>query len=389
MKLYNFEEIIDRRGSGSIKTDVLPERFGRSDLLPMWVADMDFRTPDFILDAIHEVCDHGILGYTKCPDAYYASIAQWLQQQHRWEIQPEWLQFLPGVVKGIALCVSHFTQPGDKIIIQPPVYYPFRSVPEQLGRTIVNNPLQEVDGTYCMDLQHLRTVIDSNCKMLILCNPHNPVGITWEKETLQELAEICVENNILVISDEIHADLSLFGHKHIPFATVSDSAQANSITLMAPSKTFNMAGIVSSFCIIPNPALRKDFFHYLKATELDQMHIFAGITTVAAYRQGAAWLQQMLAYVEQNILFVQTYLQQHLPLVKAVIPQASFLIWLDCRKLGLSQKDLVALFIDKARLALNDGSTFGPGGEGFMRMNIGCPQAIVAKALEQLRNACI
>jgi cystathionine beta-lyase len=387
MKSYNFEEIIDRKGSGSIKTDALPERFGRSDLLPMWVADMDFRTPDFILDAIREVCNHGILGYVERPAAYCESIVQWILERHQWEIQAEWLQFLPGVVKSIAFCVSHFTQPGDKIIIQPPVYYPFRSVPEHLGRTIVNNPLQEIDGTYRMNLQHLRTIINSDCKMLILCNPHNPVGITWEKETLQELAEICVKNNILIISDEIHADLALFGHKHIPFATISGFAQENSITLMAPSKTFNMAGIVSSFCIIPNPVVRKDFFHYLKASELDQMHIFAGVATVAAYRQGAAWLQQMLAYVEQNILFVQTYLQQHLPMIKAIIPQASFLIWLDCRALGLSQKDLVALFVDKAKLALNDGSTFGLEGEGFMRMNIGCPQAIVATALERLK-AC-
>jgi cystathionine beta-lyase len=389
MKKYNFDEIIDRRGSGALKTDVLQERYGRSDLLPMWVADMDFRTPDFILDAIQNQCRQGVLGYVTMHPEYYTAIARWLQKQHRWEILPEWLRFLPGVVKGIAFCILHFTRPGDKIIIQPPVYYPFRNVPEQLGRTIVNNPLIEnPDGSYRMDLQHLQSIIaDNDCRMLILCNPHNPVGITWDEKTLQQLATICAAHRILILSDEIHADLTLFGHRHRPFADVSETARENSITLMAPSKTFNMAGIVSSFFIIPNPDIRNKFFHRLAATELDQMHIFAGVATVSAYTHGERWLQQALNYIEQNILLVDTFLRQHLPAVKAVIPQASFLVWLDCRALKLSQQELVSFFIHQAGLALNDGATFGPGGEGFMRMNVGCPRAIVRKALDGLKEA--
>ncbi|MDR2627654.1 MAG: PatB family C-S lyase [Dysgonamonadaceae bacterium] len=384
MQTYNFDEIIDRRGTGALKTDALSERFGRPDLIPLWVADMDFRTLDVILEAIRKQCDCGVLGYTVKYPGYDDALVRWMARKHQWTIQPEWISFLPGVVKGIAFCVTHFTKPGDKIIIQPPVYHPFRMVPEQLGRTIVNNPLKETGGIYRMDLQHLRSIIDNECKMLILCNPHNPVGICWDKDTLRELAEICAEHHLPVVSDEIHADLTLFKHTHLPFATVSEAARENSITLMAPSKTFNMAGVVSSFCIIPKPEIRESFFQYLRATELDEMHIFAGAATVAAYTQGEEWLRRMLAYVERNILFVQAFLQQHLPVIKAIIPQASFLIWLDCRALKLSQKALVSLFVDKAGLALNDGRMFGPGGEGFMRLNVGCPQSLIREALERL-----
>ena len=385
MKQYNFDEIIDRKGSDAIKTDILKERFGEEDLIPLWVADMDFRTPEFILETIEARCKSGILGYAKTPDSYYPAIMQWLHKNHNWDIRKEWLEFIPGIVKGIAFCTMHFTQPGDKIIIQSPIYHPFRLVPENLGRTIVDNPLREENGHYTMDIEHLESIIDKDCKMLILCNPHNPIGITWDKETLLALSEICARHNILVISDEIHADLTLFGNKHIPFATVSEEAAQNSITLMAPSKTFNMAGVVSSYCIIPNQEIRQSFFRFLASSELSQMHTFAGVTSTAAYTYGEEWLQQMLDYLEKNILFVEQYLQKHIPHIKAVIPQASFLIWLDCRKMRLSQKELVTFFVKKAGLALNDGAMFGQGGEGFMRMNIGCPKQIIQMALERLR----
>lgn len=382
---YNFDEIIERRGSGSLKTDGLKERFGDPDLIPMWVADMDFRTGGFIVKALKERCEHEVFGYSLTPDDFFPSIIKWLHDNHQWDVKREWLEFVPGIVKGIAFCVMHFTNPGDKVIIQPPVYHPFRLVPEMHGRIIVNNPLEEKDGKYRMNLDHLRKVIDKDCKLLILCNPHNPVGIIWDKETLAELADICYENNILVISDEIHADMALFGNKHLPYAMVSEKARENSITFMAPSKTFNIAGIVSSFCVIPNQTIRAGFFRFLHASELNEGHIFAYAATIAAYKYGQDWLKQMLKYIEGNILFTEKYLEKNIPQIKAVIPQASFLVWLDCRDLNLSQKELLFLFKERARLALNDGTMFGPGGEGFMRMNIGCSRKIIERALENLK----
>ncbi len=387
MNIYNFDEVIDRKGSGAIKTDALKERFGHADLIPMWVADMDFRTGDFIVDALKKRCEHEIFGYTMPREGYFNSIRNWILSRHHWEIEQKWFSYIPGIVKGIGFCVMNFTRPGDKIIIQPPVYHPFRIIPEMHHRTVVYNPLIETDGTYRMDLKGLRQLIDEDCKLLILSNPHNPVGIAWDRETMTELAEICYQHNVLVISDEIHADMTLFGNRHIPFATVSEKARENSITFMAPSKTFNIAGIVSSYAIVPNDKIRDDFFHFLHASELNEASIFAYEATLAAYENGTEWLQQMLAYLEKNILFVEHFLQENIPDIRAFRPEASFLIWLDCRKLGLPQKELTDLFIRKAGLALNDGEIFGQEGQGFMRMNIGCPCSIIEKALNNLKKA--
>lgn len=386
LKKYNFDEIIDRRGTGALKTDVLKERYGRDDLIGLWVADMDFKTGDFITEALINRCKEGIFGYTVPPENYYNSIIQWLKDRHGWEIRKEWLSYIPGIVKGIAFCVMKFTTPKDKIIIQPPVYHPFRLVPYMHRRQVVNNPLLEENGNYRMDLNGLRKILDKDCKLLILSNPHNPIGIAWDKETLEELASICYENGILVISDEIHSDMGIFGHSHTPFATISPEAARNSITFMAPSKTFNIAGIVSSYSIVSEPELRKNFYDYLHASELDEGTIFAYTAAQAAYEKGLDWMQQMLNYVEDNILYVDKYLQENIPQIKAIIPEASFLLWLDCRKLGLNQSGLISLFVNSARLALNDGAMFGPGGEGFMRMNVGTPRPVLKQALEQLKS---
>ncbi|MDR1561840.1 MAG: PatB family C-S lyase [Dysgonamonadaceae bacterium] len=388
-KKYNFDEIINRKGSGALKIDALKERYGRDDLIGMWVADMDFRCGDFITDALKRRCDHGIFGYSITPEGFRNSIIRWTKSRHQWELQKEWISYIPGIVKGIALCIMHFTKPNEKVIIQTPVYHPFRIVTKMHGRTVVNNPLIEEKGLYRMDLEGLKSLIDNDkdVKLLILCNPHNPVGITWDAATLRELTHICSDRGVLVISDEIHADMALFGHHHLPFATVSHEAEHNSITFMAPSKTFNIAGIVSSYAIIPNPDLRSSFYRFLAASELDEGTIFAYTATEAAYIHGEAWLLQMLTYLEDNIRFVDTYLKEYIPEIHAVIPQASFLVWLDCRRLQLSQRDLVALFVDGAGLALNDGEIFGMEGRGFMRLNVGCPRAVLQKALEQLNNA--
>ena len=388
MKHYNFDEVINRKGTSCVKYDGLKDAYqGKENLIPLWVADIDFATPDFIIDALKKRCEHTIFGYTFDDDEYYASILAWLNYKYNWKAEREWITYIPGIVKGIGLAVQCFTQPGDKVIIQPPVYHPFRLVPTRMGREVVYNPLKLEDGVYKMDFEQLESLIDKDCKMLILSNPHNPGGIVWEKEALVKLAQICSAHGILVISDEIHAEMTYPQFRHHPFATVSPEAAACSVTFMAPSKTFNIAGIVSSYAIVPDAELREKFYSFLEAGELNAGTIFAFTATKAAYTYGAEWLQQMRSYVIENVNFVDEYLKKNIPQIKAYRPQASFLIWLDCRELGLSQPDLVHLFEDKAGLALNDGTMFGKEGEGFMRLNVGCPRSILSKALESLKKA--
>lgn len=384
---YNFDEIIDRKGTDALKTDALATRYGDPDLIPLWVADMDFKSPPAIADAIIQRAKHGIFGYTGPSQGYYNSIINWIDIQHEWKIKQEWITFIPGIVKGIAFVLDCFTQRDHQIIIQPPVYHPFRIIPTMHQRTVVNNPLLLQAGQYKMDLDGLKQTIEPASKVLILCNPHNPGGRVWTRQELTDIAEICHERKILVISDEIHSDLAFAPHKHIPFASVSDKAAQNSITFMAPSKTFNIAGIVSSYSIIPNQELREKFNHYLESSELSEGHIFAYLAAQAAYEHGNEWLAQVKDYIWKNICFVDEYLKTNIPQIKAMIPEASFLVWLDCRELNLSQKELVSLFVNDAKLALNDGVMFGTGGEGYMRMNVGTPLANIQKALDNLKKA--
>ena len=391
--MYNFDEVIERRGSSCLKYDALEERYGRADLIPLWVADMDFKTPDFIVEALRRRLDHPIFGYTMKGD-YFSVLASWVEKLHGWSVKPEEMCYIPGIVKGIGLAQRCFLSPGDQVIIQPPVYHPFRLVPQACGFEVVNNPLIPVydsEGflqSYEMDFEGLERLIGPRTKMLVLSNPHNPCGICFPKETLAQLAEICCRRGVIVVSDEIHAEMVLGGKRHIPFASVSEDAALCSISFMAPSKTFNIAGIVSSYCIIKNAELRDKFFNYLGACELEDPTIFALEATRAAYsEQGLAWREEMLAYVEGNIDFVCEWFAGNLPEIHPVRPQASFLVWLDCRKLALEQKDLVDLFVNKAGLALNDGAMFGPGGEGYMRLNIACPRSLLATALSQLKSA--
>lgn len=387
MKHYNFDEIIERRGTDSIKYDQLEERFGNADLLPLWVADMDFRTPDFIVEAIRKRCEHELFGYTYASDAYYESIINWVHYKYNWKIRKEWISYIPGIVKGIAFALHCFTRPGDKVVIQPPVYHPFRIVPESMGRQVVYNPLKMIDGAYEMDFEQLEAVLDDSCKVLILCNPHNPGGIVWKKETLIRLADLCARHGLLVISDEIHAEMAYPQYNHHPFASVSETAASCSLTFMAPSKTFNIAGIVTSYAIIPDETIRKQFYSFMEAGEFGDGTIFAYTATTAAYTYGAEWLQQMRMYIMENVRFVDEFIKANLPKIKVYLPQASFLVWLDCRELQLNQEELVRLFQDKAGLALNDGSIFGPGGEGHMRLNIGCPRSVLDKAMKALKKA--
>lgn len=385
---YSFDKIIDRRGSNDLKHSVLQERYGRDDLLPLWVADMDFETPPFITEALRQRLDHSLFGYTVVPEELWSTIIQWVRDHHQWEVRREWLTYIPGIVKGIGMAVNVFSQEGDKVIIQPPVYHPFRLTPQGNKREVVYNPLKQLsDGYYEMDFDQLEQVTDEHCKLLILSNPHNPAGICWKQETLQRLAHFCHEHHILVLSDEIHSDMALFDHRHVPFATVSEEAAQCSITFGAPSKTFNIAGIVSSYAIVPNDSIRRRFYTWLEANELNDPPLFSPIATIAAYQQGETWLKEMLDYVEGNIRFLEDFFQQHLPKIKPLRPQASFLVWLDCRGLGFTHEQLIDLFVNKAHLALNDGEMFGAGGEGFMRMNVGTPRSVLLQALLQLKEA--
>lgn len=378
---YDFDKPVDRRGSGDLKHEVLQERYGRSDLLPLWVADMDWETPSFITDALKARLEHSLFGYTVEPKEYWQTVQRWIEDHHQWHVEREWLTYIPGIVKGIGMVINFFLEEDAKVIVQPPIYHPFFLTPRGNHREVVWNPLKG----YEMDFDNLEQVCDEKCCLLILSNPHNPAGIVWDKETLQRLAHFAKEHNLLVISDEIHADMALWGNRHIPFASVSDEAAEVSITFGAPTKTFNMAGIVSSWAIIPNSQLRTPFYRWLTANEWNEPHLFAPIATLAALQQGEEWRQQMLRYVEGNIDFLIDYCQQYLPQIKPLRPQASFLVWLDCRDLGLNHQELVDLFVNQAHLALNDGEMFGSGGAGFMRLNVGTQRRVLQEALERLR----
>lgn len=386
---YDFDKTVERRGTGALKYDALGERYGNPELLPLWVADMDFETPDFIIEAMRRRLDHPIFGYTITPDTFWQSIIDWNLTLHNWEIRKGWLRYVPGVVKAIGMIINIYSDKGEKVLIQPPVYHIFRSVIEGNGRVAEVNPLVEMpDGGYRMDLEGLeRTVAKGDIKIFIMSNPHNPGGTLWSRETLAEVARICAGHGVVVVSDEIHGDMALWGNRHIPFPTVSREAASCSITLNAPSKIFNMPGVVSAYAVVPDQKIREKFYSWLDANELSEPTVFAIVATEAAYRHGATWRSEMLRYVEGNIEFLTDFLERNTPEIKAVRPQSSFLVWLDCRALGMPQKELIDLFEVKAGLALNQGEMFGREGRGFMRINVAVPRSLLETALKRLTAA--
>lgn len=391
--MYDFDKVINRKNTSSMKWDAGERRMNKPGLLPLWVADMDWETPDFIKNALLEqIMNTPVLGYTLDPDDWWDVTTKWIWDHHQWEVKKEEITYIPGIVKGIGMVINAMLKDDEKVIVQPPIYHPFYLTPQGNNREVVWNPLIPVyeDGnliTYKMDFENLENVCDDKCRLLIIANPHNPCGITWDKDTLKRLAHFAKEHNLIVISDEIHCDMAIFGHKHIPFATVSDEAKEVSITFSAPSKTFNMAGIVSSWCIIQNDKLRDKFFHWLEASEFNEATMFAPIATIAAFKYGETWRQEMLKYLEENINYLICYCKNNIPQIKPVRPQASYLVWIDCRDLNLTQSALIDLFENKARLMLNEGAMFGKEGTGFMRLNVGCPRATLTQALKQLKAA--
>ncbi len=387
MTKYDFDEVVDRRNSDCIKYDALGRFFGNSKLLPLWVADMDFKTPRFILEAIRQRTCHEVMGYTFRGDGYHEAIVNWVRQRHGWNVSREWISSTPGVVSALAVAVLAFTRPGDRVVVQPPVYFPFFEVVKGNGRRVAENPLRLENGRYGFDLDHLEQLIDKRTRMLLLCSPHNPGGMVWKEEELTALLEICSRHNLLVVSDEIHADLLFKGHTHHPWAMLPGEAAHHSIVCMAPSKTFNMAGLSTSFTLIPDPAIRKQFDRLAETLHIHTGNIAGAVALEAAYRQGEEWLEEMMAYVEDNYRFLEQTLALHLPLVKVMKPEATFLVWLDFRDYGRGDRELTGLLVNEAKVALNNGARFGTGGDGFQRINIGCPRSLLKEGLERIIKA--
>lgn len=386
MKKYNFDEIIDRQHTNCVKYDGRMHFFGDDNVLPLWVADMDFKTPDFITEAVIQRAKHEIYGYTFRPDSYNDAIIHWLKTRHNWAVKKEWIHFSPGVVPALALSVMSFTTPGDSVVVQPPVYFPFFSAIKNNDREMIENPLILKKGRYYMDFNDLQKRIQADTKMLLLCNPHNPGGMAWTKEELQKLGEICLENDILVVSDEIHSDLIFKGHKHIPFASISDDFAMNSITCMAPSKTFNVAGLSTSYLVIPNKKIFDKYDNLMKATHLYGGNLFGSVALEAAYTNGAEWVDQMMDYVQANYKYLENYLKENAPGIVPIKPEATYLVWLDFSALKLKDAEINERLI-KAGVGLNKGIQFGKQGRGFMRLNLGCPRSVIEQAMERIKEA--
>ncbi len=377
---YNFDEIIERRGTDCFKWDALKAMYGRGDVTPMWVADMDFRSPDFVMEAIRHRCEHPVLGYTMPSKGYWQAVTTWLEKHYNIKTTKENLHFIPGIVAGISYALLCLTQPGDKVLVTTPVYPPFLNLPKESGRTLVCSPLKIVDGRFAIDFDDFEHKI-AGCKLFIMSNPHNPAGTVWGAEVLQHIAEICEQHKVIVISDEIHADLTLPGHTHVSYSSVSNEG----ITFMAPSKTFNIAGLGSSVCYIADETLRKRFFGWLDALGVAGGNIFAFTAAEAAFAHGEDWLRQMLEYLSENVKTLEQFLTERMPKVKAVLPEASYLAWLDFSDYGYSHKELADKLLNEAKVALNDGTTFG--GDAYrccFRLNLGCPKSMLLDALERI-----
>lgn len=384
---YNFDEIINRENTNCIKYDFRTKLFGTNDVIPMWVADMDFRTPDFIINAIKKRAKHEIFGYTVRSEGFSNSVINWMQKRHNWKVEKDWITFSPGVVPALNILVQTLTNKGDKIIVQPPVYYPFFGAVVNNERKLVENELKLVNGRYEIDFEHLESLIDNDVKMFLLCSPHNPCSRVWSKVELEKIANICLKNNILIVSDEIHSDLILKPFKHIPTASISKQISDITITCVAPSKTFNIAGLHTSAVICSNTEILKNFNKFLDNFHLSGGNIFGFEALEAAYNYGDNWLTQLLDYLENNVQFVKDFLQINIPEIKLINPEATYLLWLDFRELNLPNKDIKRILVEKAKVGLSDGRMFGKGGEGFQRLNIACPKAILEKAMKNIKNA--
>ena len=382
-----FDRIIPRGGSASLKYDARREVFGREDVIPLWVADMDFAVPPAVQQALAQRAAHPVYGYTVFPSSLHDALIRWLHTRHGWNIERESIVFCPGVVPSLHACIMALSKPGEAVIVQPPVYAPFLSAPAATGRKLLLNPLKLENGRYRFDADDLERCAQEGGRLLILCSPHNPVGRVWQREELLSLLAVCEKHGIAVVSDEIHADLVYPGIRHVPLATLSDKVKI--VTTVAPSKTFNIPGLGLSAMIVPQQADRAAI-----ATAFDTLHVSAGnpfsiAAFEAAYREGGPWLDALLDYLAGTRDMVREFLQQHLPAIKLIEPEGTYLLWLDCRALGMGDKQLKEFFVHKAGVGLSPGAMFGEQGSGFMRMNIGAPRSVIMRALENIQGAAI
>lgn len=384
----NFDEIIDRRNTSCLKYDFAAERGYPADILPFWVADMDFRAPASVITALKERADHGVFGYTQVKDDYFTVLQNWFQTRHNWTIERCDLIVTPGVVFAVANAIRAFTRPRDAVLIQQPVYYPFANMIHQNERTLIDNPLRLIEGHYEIDFEDFaQKIIDHNVKLFILCSPHNPIGRVWQRAELEQLAAICLRHNVIVVADEIHEEFVRPGFRHIPFASLSEAAAAITITCTSPSKTFNLAGLQISNIFIRSADLRHRFKEELSRTGFDEPNTLGLVGAKAAYEHGAAWHRELLAYLEENIARTKAFLAAHLPKVTLIEPEGTYLLWLDFSAYGLSDKELNEKIIRDAHLWLDDGPIFGAGGSGFQRINIACPWKTLEQGLKNLAAA--
>ena len=382
--IYDFDSMPERRGTGSVKWDLVDSLFGGDGLLPAWVADMDFPSPQPVVDALAARANHGIFGYAACMDSWYEAITCWQRERHGLAVDRDWIVYCPGVVPALSMAVQAFTAPGDGVIVQQPVYYPFMRSIAANGRRVLDNTLVlSSEGRYEMDFDDLRKKA-AGAKLLILCSPHNPVGRVWERGELERLGSICLENGVTVVADEIHEDLVLPGHEHTPFAGISKSFLQASITCASPSKTFNLAGLHTAYAIIADPHKRKLFSEALVRSGLQWPSVFATVGLEAAYGAGGPWLGQLLAYLKENLEYLKQFIAARLPRVRVIEPEATYLVWLDFRGLGLEYQELKELMQRQARVALDEGYIFGDSGRGFERINIACPRSILRECLERM-----
>lgn len=384
---YDFDCYVERRGSGSMKWDLLEERFGAGDLAPLWVADMDFRCPPEVCESLDCKVTHGVLGYPTVPDSLFDAVTGWQKKRHGWDVDREWVSWAPGVVAGLAFSLEAYTKPGDGVIIQTPVYPPFHETVELSGRRLVKNPLKRENGRYTFDLEHLEKLVTPTCRTLILCSPHNPVMRVWTREELTALADLAKRKDMLILADEIHQDIVYKDARHICFASLSEDAAKRSLTFVAPSKTFNLAGLASSVAIIPDESLRKRYQSVLQRFHLFRLNMMGLLATEAAYAKGGEWRDEMMEYMEGNRELVETYVRERMPKAKMDHPEGTYIFWIDFRGYGLKGDDLQKFLIDKAKVAMNDGRSFGTEGDGFARINIGTTRAQLEEGLERIAAA--
>jgi cystathionine beta-lyase len=388
--MTDFDILQDRSQSAAEKWDKasMLKHFGRDDLLPFWVADMEFKTPPNVCSSLVERAENGIFGYESTQDSLYNAIIHWYSTRHHWMINKPELCFSRGILNAISMLINLYTEKGDGIIIQPPVFFEFRLTIIENKRKVIRNPLKRVDQRYQMDFDDLEEkAADPRTKMLILCNPHNPVGRVWEREELQRVGEICKQHHVLIISDEIHGDIVYPGHQYIPFASVSDEIAQNSFTCLSPAKTFNIAAVTDAIVIIPDQEYRKQYKQFASQLIINKTNAFSVVAMESAYQAGDEWLDQLLNYLQGNLSYLRDYLKNHIPKVQLIEPEGTFLVWLDFRELGMETKQLESFLVQQARLALNSGYWFGRQGAGYARMTIACPRSMLAEALSRLEHA--